>query len=115
MLGVKGLSSAAFFTNEFELTSLGPDKKLMTIASAIKKVASHDVILLRTFPALCPPRTLLAACPQKVPDKQPTWLACIITKIIKNKQTIVCKKIKKPSTPGTLNNSIELSGLTDPP
>jgi hypothetical protein len=42
---------------------------LITIARIIKREASHVVILLKTLPAFCPPRTELAAFPPKVPDK----------------------------------------------
>ena len=84
-----GFSSDAFLTTEELESSLGPLRILIKIAKPIKIAASQPVILLKTFPAPCPPRMLLAAWPPKVPDKPPPWLACIKTTDINNILTIV--------------------------
>ena len=47
--------------------STGPLKVLINIARMMKIDASHDVILLKIFPAFCPPKTVLAVLPPNVP------------------------------------------------
>ena len=56
-----GFSSEAFLTSDEPDSSLGPLKILIKTARPMKTAASHPVILLKTFPAPCPPRILLAA------------------------------------------------------